>query len=487
MQAIILARVSSREQEEGQSIPSQVRRLTEYALKKHFNIAQTFQITESSTKETRKQFDRVIAHIKKLKEPIALITDTVDRLQRSFRETPQLDELRKSGKLELHFVREGLIVSKNSNSAQLLQWDIGVLFASSYVRQLSDNVKRSKEQSVRNGEWSSKAPFGYKNFSLPSGKKEIEVDQQHAPFVVKMFEMYATETHSFKSIAEAMHALGLRNAQGRRILPSRIEVTLKNPFYCGTMRIKGEYHKHKYPPLISEWLFDRVQSIMTGHNKAHIQYAGKPILLRGLITCQRCGCMVTGDIKKKKYIYYSCGNSKGVCTKIWIREEKFLAVLLKHFDSINLTDDQINDIITYLKQSYAHEQDFFHKSQQVLRKELDHVQSRLSKLIDMHLDGAIDSDGDGMENWQEAFAGTVPTNSASVIKMLSVSDSGSGKLVKWRSVAGRNYILQRATNLSANPAFVSIYTNSAIFFTTLSFTDTSATNGGAYFYRVQIK
>ncbi len=51
MKAIIFARVSSKEQEDGQSIPAQVRRLTEYAIKKNFNIENTFQITESSSKE----------------------------------------------------------------------------------------------------------------------------------------------------------------------------------------------------------------------------------------------------------------------------------------------------------------------------------------------------------------------------------------------------------------------------------------------------
>ncbi|MFA6916771.1 MAG: hypothetical protein WC222_10280 [Parachlamydiales bacterium] len=44
-----------------------------------------------------------------------------------------------------------------------------------------------------------------------------------------------------------------------------------------------------------------------------------------------------------------------------------------------------------LKQSYAHEQEFFKHSQEALRKELDQIQSRLSKLIDMHLDGLMDS------------------------------------------------------------------------------------------------
>jgi DNA invertase Pin-like site-specific DNA recombinase len=53
MKAILLARVSSKDQEEGQSIPSQVRRLTEYAEKRKIEVEKVFQITESSSKETK--------------------------------------------------------------------------------------------------------------------------------------------------------------------------------------------------------------------------------------------------------------------------------------------------------------------------------------------------------------------------------------------------------------------------------------------------
>jgi DNA invertase Pin-like site-specific DNA recombinase len=38
MKTLLLARVSSKEQEESQSIPAQIRRLTEYAQKKGFEI-----------------------------------------------------------------------------------------------------------------------------------------------------------------------------------------------------------------------------------------------------------------------------------------------------------------------------------------------------------------------------------------------------------------------------------------------------------------
>lgn len=51
---------------------------------------------------------------KKQKETIAVLVDAVDRLQRSFKETPLLEELRVSGKIELHFIRENLKISKDT-------------------------------------------------------------------------------------------------------------------------------------------------------------------------------------------------------------------------------------------------------------------------------------------------------------------------------------------------------------------------------------
>lgn len=392
MKAIIFARVSTKDQEDGQSIPSQVRRLTEYALKKNFKIDSTYQVTESSSKETRKQFEQIINYVKKAKEPFALITDTVDRLQRSFKETPMLDELRKQGKIELHFLREGLIVNQQSNSAQLLQWDIGVLFASSYVRQLSDNVKRSQEQCRKNGQWISKAPYGYKNVTLPDGIKNVEIDPVQAPFVVKIFELYAQGNNSFQTVALKMRGQSFATtSRGKSINVRTVELIIKNPFYYGMMLVNGQLYPHKYPALISEQLFSRVQSIISNHHKAPVQYAGKPILLRGLITCMNCGSTVSGDIKKQKYVYYSCHNSKRICIKKWVKEEVLLDTLLSNFDDIRLTDDQINEIVGHIEEDAIQQQEAARLAQYQLNQKLNLTQERISKLIDMHIDGKIDA------------------------------------------------------------------------------------------------
>lgn len=103
-------------------------------------------------------------------------------------------------------------------------------------------------------------------------------------------------------------------------------------------------------------------------------------------------------------------------------------------------------------------------------------------------DGSVDfadPDGDGMNNWQEWNAGTNPTNAASVLRMVSVTNSPSGAVVTWQTVTIGSYFLQRASDLGAQPAFVTLATNLAGWSGGYTqYTDTNATGRGPYLYRV---
>jgi len=384
MKAIILARVSSKDQEENNSIPAQVRRLTEYASKQNLDVVSTYPITESSTKANRAKFNEIISQISQSKETIALVVDTVDRLQRGFRESVLLDELRKNGKVELHFMRESLVIHQQSNSADILRWDMGVMFAKSYVTQLSDNVKRGLEEKLRNGEWSSKAPFGYKN--VTKDKKSWIQPDENAQVVVSLYTRYASGASSMQNLHPwLLETYGVKMSQGQ------LYKVLKNPFCMGKMRLKGKLYPHIYKPIMSEELFDEVQRVASRYNKPAFKYAGLPYVYRGLFVCKDCGCRITPE-QAKGYIYYHCTQHKGKHGATWFREEEITRQLKEAIDAIHPTEEQYNQTISALKLAEDYQVHTKATLSTRFNTELEKINSRIGRLFDIYMDGDIEKD-----------------------------------------------------------------------------------------------
>lgn len=310
MKAIILARVSTREQEEGHSIGAQKQRLAEYCTRKGMEVIRTFELIESSTRGERKEFMAMLDFAKAQKECIAIVADAVDRIQRSFKESVLLDELIRKDLIELHFYRESMVIGKDATATDVMRWDFSVMGSKSYVLQLSENVKRSMEYKRKNGEWATAAPIGYLNTVGPiTNKKTVTLDPSRAILIRRLFEEYASGLYSIHELTKRAQEWGLRSARGNKsaLAVSQMHLLLQNPFYYGEMRIKGKLYPHHYDTVIDRDLFERCQDIRIGRGRTNaVKQTKEDFIFRSLLTCAVSGRKVTCDLKKGKYVYLIC-------------------------------------------------------------------------------------------------------------------------------------------------------------------------------------
>lgn len=395
--AIILVRVSSKEQEDGYSLEAQLANLKTYAQRKELDVIQVFRIIESSTKGQRPEFERMIDFIRQQRQRVALIVDCVDRLQRSFTHTPVLDTLMREDKLEIHFIREGNILDRNATSSQKLMWNIGVVMAQSYTDQLSDNVKRSIKQKISQGEWIAKAPLGYLNITDKDNNCEhntVILDKERAFLVKKLFTEYAAGISSLHELCRQSKDWGLRTHKGHQISVQTLSNILRNPFYYGMMLINGQLYPHAYPALIDKGLFDACEKQYKKPNPHNAAPAAstQPFALHGLMTCALTGYRVSCDLKKGKYVYLITRDPKNTARKVWIPEKTVMDQIRDIMYSITIPQDVLEPMVDYLRQSHEVETQHYQVTVKALSQESDDITRKLSRLTDCLLDGSITKD-----------------------------------------------------------------------------------------------
>lgn len=389
--ATIIARVSTIEQESNEA---QVNRLKEHAAARGFTEFDIHEIKESSSTADRKKFRAIIKQVTKSSKVSYIFVDTIDRLQRSFKESVEFDELRKAGRVELFFYRENLHIHKDSNSADLIRWDMGVMFARAYILQLSDNVKRTQEQMRRDGLWTGKARLGYINVKdEQTEKRTIIPHPEYSHIIHRLFDEFATGQHSVTTIRDLAVELGLKTEDGLEPSRSVIHNLLRDPFYYGYAVSKkhGKY-AHKYKTLTTKETFDRCQDVLDGRNKTRTKEDSKPFIFKGLLFCTSCGCAMSPELKKGKYIYYSCTNAKRTCKREYIPEAKLLKPVYKVFKAFaDLPREAHVELVEDLRK--LHEGEKYFNKQQITRiqAEYNRVQNRIDKLLDLHLDESITS------------------------------------------------------------------------------------------------
>lgn len=393
MKAVILSRVSTKEQEEGHSISAQINRLRDYCKRKDLDIIREFTIVESSTRGERPDFYKMIDFIKDQKEKIALVCDKVDRLQRSFKEVPILEDLRRSGRLVLHFNVEGQILDENANSSQIMAYQMFVMMSENFTNCISDNVKRSFEKKLQDGTILGIAPIGYLNVKDVNDKSDVILDPDRAILVKRIFEEYATGLYSLKEIRKKTVEWGLRNkTKSKQYLQvSYIDKILKNPFYKGIMLYKNNHYPHKYPQLISKELFMQCENVRKSRTKVYSKGTKKEFIFKGLIRCKHCDCAISPEIKKGRYVYLR-PNTKTGCNCKSINEKQALTVISSVLKSMVIPESILSEIKDTIKSSFEAKKDFNDASIKTLQKRYNEIQNKLNVLLEVRIEQSITKD-----------------------------------------------------------------------------------------------
>jgi len=150
--AFLYARVSSREQErEGYSIPAQRKLLVGYAQSREYQVDQEFIDIESAKNPGRKEFGRMLRLLEADDSPKIVLVEKTDRLYRNRADALAFEELIEKHGVEVHLVKEGRVISKDSRSQDKFMHDIHVAVAKHYVENLREEVKKGMREKAEQG------------------------------------------------------------------------------------------------------------------------------------------------------------------------------------------------------------------------------------------------------------------------------------------------------------------------------------------------
>jgi site-specific DNA recombinase len=301
-QAVIYARVSSKEQEkEGFSIPAQLKLLKEYAAANGFAAAQEYVDVETAKQTGRAAFGEMVAYLNAHPSVRVMLVEKTDRLYRNLKDWVTVDELN----VEMHFPKEGVVLSRESRSSEKFMHGIKVLMAKNYIDNLSEETRKGMQEKAEQGYWPTVAPLGYRNVTRTDGKKVIEPDEIAAPLIRKLFEWYAQGDISLKEVTRKARSAGLHFRKSGALIPrSTVHAILRNRVYTGRFDWNGKTYDGRHEALISIDSWNRVQDVMEGRFAKRSQHGKRDFAFSGLIACHACGCAVVGEIKKERYIYY---------------------------------------------------------------------------------------------------------------------------------------------------------------------------------------
>ena len=397
MKTVIYARKSSEsEDRQVQSIEDQLNSLRAFAKREGIRVDEEFTEAKSAKAPyTRPEFQRLTAEIQ-TGAITRVLTWSMNRLSRN-----HLD-----GGLIAHLLQTGVLESIRTPDRTYLPEDSALIMAiengmsTSYIQDLTRNVRRGMEGKASRGWRPGRAPIGYINNLLTH---EIEIDPERFPILRKAWELILSENCTLTEVQTAVVSMGLtrRNGRGGHEPLSRHTVfsMFSNPFYTGQFMFRGTLWAGKHQPLVTAAEFERVQSILDRDGERRIRT--KELAFSGLMRCGNCGCQIVGDTRTKHYagtgrtvtyVYYHCTNGRGGCSKQSWTEARIAAKFQAVFDRIKIPMSLQQWASEECLRQGEQELDGVAAGASTIDAQIKGKEKRLAKLHEMRLDEELSRD-----------------------------------------------------------------------------------------------
>lgn len=377
--AVIYARYSSSNQHE-ESIEGQVRICKAEADRDGCIVVDIYADRAlTGTNDKRPEFLKMINDSYKHKFDVVYLYKT-DRFARNRYDSVFYKKKLKDNNIQIRYAQEAI---PNTPEGIILEATLEG-FAEYFSTNLSINVQRGKYEAATKGIFQgSRPPLGYK-----LNKGHLEVDEDTAPLVKRIFSMYDNGTNIIE-IVSTLFQENIKNQFDKNFNRQTIKRMLVNEIYIGTM-VSGKFARKEKeiikvenaaPALIDKAMFNRVQKRLelkktrprfdTGKNK-------HPLSTK--LQCGSCGRTITLKQQGDKYKYLVCiGRTSKMCDKKRLNYFVLIEKLMYLIKTEILSEKGIKNIAALAaKQQTPSAEDFERDS---IKIELDKTQKAIDNIM----------------------------------------------------------------------------------------------------------
>lgn len=390
----IYPRVSTQEQaKEGYSIGEQIERLTKYCEAMGWEVYKAYTDPGYSGADTnRPGLQAMLKDIRRGKVH-KVVVYKLDRLSRSQKDTLEL--------IEDEFLKNGVdFVSMSENfdtSTPFGRAIVGILavFAQLEREQIKERMTMGKEARAKEGKWNGghNSPLGYDYID-----GELIINAFEALQVKEMFELASKNVSSYK-ITELFNEKGYNTRYGKWE-SSTIRRSLRSKVYLGYTKYNDTWNKGTHDPIISQELYDEVQTILDARSEHYYHNRGHGNInsyLGGYLCCSHCtGKYSKISAKRKKadgsevvYEFFGC-NSRTKRNPAAVKNPNCKNKNWKVSELTDLVFNQIKQLA--LDPEYIHElkEDSSEDNRsEIIQVEIDKIDDKMSKLMDLYVIGKM--------------------------------------------------------------------------------------------------